>query len=78
MPTIWLLLTNVIILVEEPVFLLLGATWYHPCPDVCVESEGYGSKVKDMWLQVNEMNEKISFNMGVKSAAPFHMRIHDF
>ena len=22
---------------------------------------------------MNEMNEKISFNMGVKSAAPFHM-----
>ena len=35
-------------------------------------------KVKDMGLffllQENEMNEKISFNMGVKSA-PFHMVI---
>ena len=27
------------------------------------------------WLEVNEMNENISFNMGVKSAAPFHMRM---
>ena len=25
------------------------------------------------WLQVNDMNEKISFIVGVKAAAPFHM-----
>ena len=32
-------------------------------------------KVKDKGLQVNKMNENISFNMGVKSAAPFQMRM---
>ena len=30
------------------------------------------------WLQVNEMNESTSFNMGVKSAALFHMCIFFF
>ena len=34
------------------------------------KSEGYGSL---FGLQVNEMNENISFNMGVKSTPPFHM-----
>ena len=47
-----------------------GATWYQPCPDVCV-------KKCRIWvpfqLQENEMNEKMSFKMGVKFAAPLYM-----
>ena len=35
-----------------------------------LESEGYGSP---SWLQVNEMNVKMSFKMGVKYAALFYM-----
>ena len=38
---------------------------------MCVsKSEGYGSLLR---LQVNEMNQKMSFKMGVKFAAPFCM-----
>ena len=55
------------IMLEETKVL---ATWYRPCPDVCVEKWR-------IWvpfgLQVNEMNEKMSFKMGVKFAALFYM-----
>ena len=47
-----------------------GATWYQPCLYVCVEK---GRIWVPFQLQVNEMNEKMSFKMGVKFAVPFFM-----
>ena len=49
-----------------------GGTWYQPCPDVCV-------KMRRKWfifqLQVNEMNEKMSFKMGVEFAVSVYVYI---
>ena len=40
-----------------------GTTWSQSCPCACV--------CQKVWLLGNEMNEKMSFKMGVKWAAPF-------
>ena len=45
---------------SEPSRRLRG-TWYQPCPDVCVK---YGRIWVLFWLQVNKMNENVSFKKG--------------
>ena len=47
-----------------------GATWSQSFPYVCVQK---GRKWVLFRLQLNEMNEKMSFKMGVKFGASFYM-----
>ena len=47
-----------------------GATWYQPCPCVCVQKWRIGVPYQ---LIVDDMNEKMLFRMGVKSAVLFYM-----